>query len=451
MNTHFSGGSMKLFRILSATLFILWTSISLAATPPSLSLAPMLDKVTPAVVNINVQKELTYAEAMEENLPLPKDKNGESIIQGFSVGSGVIFDAEKGLIVTNAHVVSNQKIMVVTLKDGRRFRANLIAQDTGFDLAIIHISAKNLESLNFGDSDKLKVGDFVAAIGSPFGLTQTVTSGMISALNRNEPQSAGGVQTYIQTDAPINPGNSGGALVDMQGELIGINTAIFSTSGGNNGIGFAIPSNMVQAVITQLLEHGKVQRGMLGVLVQNISPEIAEALSLKQGEGVIVTDTIAGSPARTAKIQAEDIILQADGTNIKTSEQLRSMLSLMRPGTQFVLKVQRNHKIIDIHATMGNPEKITQPKVSFLGGLRIENFNQLQPDGSYLKGAIVVMVDENSNAALAGLLPGDVITMANAKTISSVKELQAIANQNPTQLLLKVTRIDSKLFVVIEK
>ncbi len=442
---------MNKLNTLVSTLLLSLAGSCFAATPatPSLSLAPMLDKTTPSVVNINVEKELSYAEALDEDIPLPKSKRGAPV-RSFTVGSGAIFDADKGLIITNAHVVNKQKIMVVTLKDGRRFRANLVAQDDGFDLAIIHINAKGLQSLEFADSDQLKVGDFVAAIGSPFGLTQTVTSGMVSALNRTEPQ-ATGIQTYIQTDAPINPGNSGGALVNMQGNLVGINTAIFSTSGGNNGIGFAIPSNMVHAVITQLLEYGKVKRGMLGVLVQNISPEIAHALALKIGQGVIVTDTIIGSPARSAGIKAEDIIMQANGVDIKSADQLRNSLSLIRPGTKLDLNIQREHKPMVIHAKMGDPEKIAQPKIPFLGGLRIEDFNQLQPDGTYLKGAIVVMVDENSNAALAGLLPGDVITQANSEEISSVKELQNIANQNPPQLLLKVARIDSKLFIVIEE
>ncbi len=445
---------MKKFSIILGTSLALTTSSlpSSAAIPATVnpisspSLAPMLEKVTPEVVNINVQKEIPYPEALSENLPMPKENN--SSIEGYAVGSGVIFDGEKGLIVTNAHVVKDQKIIVVTLKDARRYRANLVAKDEGFDLAVLHIKAPGLNSINFGNSDQLKVGDFVAAIGSPFGLTQTVTSGMISALNRNEPQMEG-FQSFIQTDAPINPGNSGGALVDMQGNLIGINTGIFSTSGGSNGVGFAIPSNMVHAVVTQLLEHGKVTRGMLGVLAQNISPEIAESLKITDKEGALVTDTIPGSPARDAKILPEDIIRKIDSTIIKSSEQLRSTLGLMRPGTKIQISIERSHKPITLRATMGNPNKIAQPQIPFLGGLRLEDFSQLQPDGTYLKGALVITVNDSSDAALAGLGMGDVILTANSQLINSVQQLQDIANQKPEQLLLKIARNNGKLYVVI--
>lgn len=443
---------MKKILILCLSLFCLPVFAAMPAIVNPIndaSLAPMLQKVTPTVVNITVQKEVPYSETLVDDEDLPPSKRNKHPVNTITVGSGVVFDAEKELIVTNAHVVKDGKIIVITLKDGQRFRANLVAEDDGFDLAIVHIDAGNLKSLTFGDSDRLKVGDFVAAIGSPFGLTQTVTSGMVSALNRVEPHSEG-FQSYIQTDAPINPGNSGGALVNMQGNLIGINTAIFSTSGSNTGIGFAIPSNMVHAVLTQLLEHGKVERGMLGILVQNISPEIAKALSVKEGVGVIVTDTILGSPARQVDIQAQDIIVKVNNMNIKTADQLRNMLGLMRPGTKLSLSIERDHKPLVIRATMGNPNKMAQPKNPFLAGLRLEDFNQLQADGTYLNGAIVVMVDENSDAALAGLLPGDVILMANSQRINSVKKLQEIANEESSQLLLKVARDNSKLFIVIQ-
>ncbi len=438
----------RLGMIASVLALNLQLSVAFASVPATVAtptLAPMLQKATPCIVNISVQKEISYSEALAENIPVPKENKGP--IESFMVGSGVIFDADKGLIVTNAHVVKDQKIMLVTLKDGRRFRANLVAKDVSLDLAIIHIQAKNLQSLSFGDSDQVKVGDFVAAIGSPFGLTQTVTSGMISALNRSEPQE--GVQAFIQTDAPINPGNSGGALVNMQGNLVGINTAIFTTSGGNNGIGFAIPSNMVHDVITQLLEYGKVKRGILGVLVQNISPEIAQSLGIKKSEGVIVTDTIADSPARKAGIQSQDIIQKVNTIAIRSAEQLRSTLSLMRPGTTLSLFIERNHKPLVLRAVMGDPTKMAQPKMAFLNGLRLEDFNQLQPDGNYLQGALIISVDDNSDAALAGLLPGDVVLMANSQPTNSVKQLQDVANQKSEQLLLKVARGNSKLFVVI--
>jgi serine protease Do len=215
-------------------------------------------------------------------------------------------------------------------------------------------------------------------------------------------------------------------------------------------VGFAIPSNMVHAVLAQLLEHGKVERGMLGVLAQNISPEIAEALNMKVTDGALVTDTVPGSPAEAADIQPEDIIKKVNGIIIKSAEQLRNTLGLMRPGTKVNLEVERNHKAITLNAKMGNPNKIAQPQTPFLGGMRIEDFSQLQPDGTTLKGAIVVTVDDNSDAALAGLAPGDIVVTANGNSITSVKQLQDIANQKPAHLLLKIVRDNAKLFVVIQ-
>lgn len=267
------------------------------------SLAPMLNKTTPSVVNIAVEKLIPQT----PNPLQPEMDQNTAPTKVLGVGSGVIIDAKKGYIVTNAHVVKDQKIMVVTLKDGRRYRAKVIGKDEGFDLAVIQIHANHLTALPIGNSDQLKVGDFVVAVGSPFGLTQTVTSGVISALNRQEPR-IDNFQSFIQTDAPINPGNSGGALIDLEGKLIGINTAIVTPSAGNIGIGFAIPSDMVKSVAEQLIKYGKVERGMLGVTAQNITPELADALNLKHNKGALVTKVVAESPAAKAGVEVQEII-----------------------------------------------------------------------------------------------------------------------------------------------
>lgn len=411
------------------------------------SLAPMLAKITPAVVNIAVEKQIPPTTNSFESQVEAK-KIPPRFLAG--VGSGVIINAKKGLIITNAHVVSNEKVMLVTLKDGRRFRAKLVGKDDGFDIAIIKIPAINLTSIPFGDSDQLKVGDFVAAIGSPFGLTQTVTSGVISALNRSQPQIEG-FQSFIQTDAPINMGNSGGALVNLKGQLVGINTAIVSPSFGNIGIGFAIPSNMVHSVVSQLLKYGKVERGVLGVIAQNITPELASALNLKHQQGVLVTKVMPGSPANEAGFKDEDIILKVNGKVIRSAAQLHNTLGLMRPGTPITIDILRHHEPMALSATVGNPKKmLKQRAMPFLAGMRLQNFKEFEPDGKFLKGAIVVSIADSSPDALAGLLPGDVITQANSQKINSVKDLEKIVMQHPKELLVKVDRGNASLFLVVQ-
>lgn len=415
---------------------------------PIPSLAPMLKKVTPAVVNIMVEKKPSFIPD-ENGIPMNSPKKSFSN-RSIAVGSGIIINAKRGLIVTNAHVINHEKLIIVTLKDGRRYHASLLGQDDGFDIAILHIKAKNLKSVPFGNSDNLKVGNFVAAIGSPFGLTQTVTSGVISALNRSEPKIEG-YQSFIQTDAPINPGNSGGALVNLKGQLIGMNTAILTSTYGNIGIGFAIPSNMLKSVVKQLLKYGKVERGMLGVIAQNISPTLASALHLQADQGVLVTKVVPGSAASEAGIKVKDIILSVNQEKIHNSVQLRNMLGIMRPGTPIKIRIARNHKKQLLQAVVGNPKKIAKQKeIPFLGGMRLQDFNELEADGTPVKGAIVTGVSTESQGLLAGLMPGDVITSANGKPVTSVKALEADAEKNPKQLLLSVRRGNSNLFVVIE-
>ncbi len=410
------------------------------------SLAPMLAKTTPAVVNIAVEKVLPKTPGQAT---LPADKQQPT--KALAVGSGVIFNAKKGYIITNAHVVKNQKVMIVTLKDGRRYHAKLIGEEDGFDIAVIQIHADHLKQMQFGDSDKLKVGDFAVAVGSPFGLTQTVTSGVISALNRDTPKIEG-FQSFIQTDAPINPGNSGGALIDMDGKLIGINTAILAPNKGNIGIGFSIPSNMVKSVADQLIKYGKVTPGLLGVMAQNISPELADALNLKNDKGVVVTQVVEGSAADNAGVKNEDIITKVNNTPIQSAAQLHNMMGIMRPGTKIHITVMRHHKEKILHAVVGNPKALLkQHYIPYLSGMRLEAFSDLEPNSTLVKGALVLDLKDNSSGALAGLLPGDIIVSANGQAISSIHKLMETAAHAKKRLLLKVARNNSYVYLVIQR
>lgn len=437
------------FLLVSSILFaaILFVPSAVFAQPTSshvpFSLAPMLKKVLPAVVRINVQK-VSLIRSFQT--PSTRHQNSDSV----TVGSGVIIDANKGLIVTNAHVTSHSNVLIVTLNNGRRYRANLIGEDDGFDIAVIQIHTNHLQSLPLGDSDQLQVGDLVAAIGSPFGLNQTVTSGVVSALNRSEPKIEG-YQSFIQTDTPINPGNSGGALVNMAGELIGINTAIYTPMLGNIGIGFAIPSDMVQSVVGQLIRYGKVSRGVLGVIGQDITPSLSDAMNLSSDQGVLVTKVIPNSPADIAGVKISDIIGKLNGKEVKTAQQLRNTLGVTRPGTPIELSISRQGKPYIISAKVGNAKALAQQSVSpLLAGLRLQDFHELEADGTFLNGIVVTGVSEDSAAALAGLLPGDVITQANNQDIDSLRKLETIASNKPNQLLLEITRGEESLFLVIE-
>lgn len=410
------------------------------------SLSPMLSKTTPSVVNITVEKLI----------PKPVNPFQPEIDQDLTptkvlgVGSGVIIDAQRGYIVTNAHVIKDQKMMLVTLKDGRRYRAKIVGKDEGFDLSVIQISAKYLTQLPLSNSNQLKVGDFVVAIGSPFGLTQTVTSGVVSALNRQEP-CIDNFQSFIQTDAPINPGNSGGALINLQGQLVGINTAIVTPSTGNIGIGFAIPSNMVMSVVNKLIKYGKVEHGMLGVTVQNITPELANALNLKRTDGALITKVVLGSPAEKAGLQVQDIIESINQSAVHSSEQLHNILGLVRPGMVIHLTVLHNHETQTLTAIVANSkDMLLERKIPFLGGMRLQKFSDLEPDGTFLNSVLVTSINDDSDGALAGLQPGDIILSANGQVTSTVDKLIRIVNKKPKQLLLKIERGSRQLFLVIQ-
>ena len=332
--------------------------MALAATPAAafslggadgFTIAPMLEKVTPAVVNIAVKSHTTVHNPLLQDPFFRQFFNmqdaPEQRVQ-MSAGSGVIIDAGRGLVVSNNHVVKGADEIMVTLKDRRRFRARLVGADPGTDIALLRIDGDNLTALPVGDSEALKVGDFVAAIGNPFGLGQTVTAGIVSALGRGGLKIEG-YENFIQTDASINPGNSGGALVNFQGQLIGINTAIIGPSGGNVGIGFAVPSAMVKAVVKQLAENGEVRRGRLGVEIQDLTPDLADTFDTPAAggplEGALISKVLSGSPAASAGLRPGDIVTGIDGQPVRTAGDLRNRVGLLPVGTDVRLEVLRGN------------------------------------------------------------------------------------------------------------
>ncbi|MCK4609153.1 MAG: trypsin-like peptidase domain-containing protein, partial [Gammaproteobacteria bacterium] len=326
------------------------TSSAVAAVGNS-TLAPMLNKVMPAVVNISVRGQLPtmtlpYSKIPKELRPdtksqaVPPNADIQITPRFEGVGSGVIIDAKHGYILTNAHVVKNAKLIIVTLKDGRRLQGKTIGADEKSDVAVVQIKAKHLQAISFGDSDNVQVGNFVAAIGNPFGLSQTVTSGIVSGLGRSH-LGIEGYENFIQTDAPINPGNSGGALVNMHGQLVGINTAIITPSklGGSVGIGFAIPSNMAKSVMDQIIKYGKVEHSVMGIIVQNITPALSDALQLSSTKGALISEVSPGMPAAKAGLKSKDIIISLNGKPAHNAFQISTNVGLLRPGSKVTLKV----------------------------------------------------------------------------------------------------------------
>ncbi|MBM4200936.1 MAG: Do family serine endopeptidase [Gammaproteobacteria bacterium] len=309
------------------------------------SLAPMLERIVPGVVNISTTSRVRLEVNPLFNDPffrrffgapqMPREQQRQSL------GSGVVIDAAKGYILTNHHVVANADQVTVTLLDERQFAAKVVGSDADTDVAVIKITADRLVAVPLGDSEALRVGDFVVAIGNPFGLGQTVTSGIVSALGRSG-LGIEGYENFIQTDASINPGNSGGALVDLDGRLIGINTAIVGPSGGNVGISFAIPSNMARDIMEQLVGSGKVRRGQLGVSVQDLNPELARSFGLKRSAGAVIAQIVPGSPAATAGLQVGDVVVAVNGKSVANASSLRSAIGLTPPGQEIELEIVRN-------------------------------------------------------------------------------------------------------------
>jgi serine protease Do len=446
--------------ILSAVLCVLAFSSSYAKVPPMLhgkadnpELSNMLQKIMPAVVNITAQGDAP----MQAPTDSQKQKN-ETLGQYNpfprfqAVGSGVIIDADNGYVITNAHVIRYADVLIVSLSDGRRLKARKIGEDPATDIAVLQVYAKHLQSIPLANSNALKVGDFVAAIGNPFGLQQTVTSGMVSALNRSVGiEGPLGYENFIQTDASINPGNSGGALVNIEGKLVGVNTAILAPLGGNIGIGFAIPSNMVNNVAIQLIKYGKVQRGMLGIMVQDLTPDLADAFKIPDAKGALITQVTPDSPAEKAGLKPKDVVQLINNEPITNAAQLRSIVGTLSVGTRLTLTAIREKERMHFNTIIQNPPKAElNNHKQLLSGVRLGNFVQLDPKLGTVKGVLVLQVEDSSNAWLAGLRPADVILTANEQPVIDIDHLAKLASNSSTdQLLLKVRRADGMIYIVI--
>ncbi len=424
---------------------------------PLPSLAPMLKNVTPAVVNIATSSTIRIQENPLFNDPFfrhffeqpsrPRQRKTQSL------GSGVIVDAEKGIIITNNHVIDKADEIKVTLLSGETYKAKLIGTDPDSDVAVIQIKAKNLTAIPLANSEKHNVGDFVVAIGNPFGLGQTVTSGIISAMERSG-LGIEGYENFIQTDASINPGNSGGALVNLRGELVGINTAIYSKSGGSQGIGFAIPSNMVNDIMQQLIAYGEVKRGRLGAQAQDLTPQLAQAFNIPFRRGAVVSHVDKKSPADRAGLKPGDIVTEVNGKSVRNADMLRNNMGLLRIGQSVEMKVLRDGKSLILTATISEQDK---PKDSIAGkklhthlaGTKLQNIQPGSKLYGRIEGVIITDVEAGSPAARTGLRRGDIITSANRKNIKNVEELQAAITGN-NSLLINIRRGNGSLFLFLQ-
>ncbi|VVC76108.1 Periplasmic serine endoprotease DegP [Aquicella siphonis] len=452
---------MKIVSRASLSMMIMLVSLIICTTgyssiPVQNSLAPMLKTVLPSVVNIKADIKITDINTLRE-LQKQRSKNKDMDDQDpgsfVSVGSGVIVDAKNGYILTNAHVVADAQTVTITLSDGHHYTAKILGMDKPSDIALLQISAKNLSAIQMGNSNDLKVGDFVAAIGNPFGLNQTVTSGIVSALGRTTL----GIENYenfIQTDAPINPGNSGGALINTQGQLVGINTAILAPDRGSIGIGFAIPANMAKSVMLQLLEYGNVKRGVLGIGAQDITPELASAFNINDAKGAAVTQILPNSPAEQAGVQVGDIITSINGAEIKSASDVVNTIGFLRVDSKVNLSVLRNNKPITINVTLSDSKKrklLVAQKDPFLYGVGLKNFSVLSPVHGNVQAVLVASVERDSNSWHSDLRPGDVITSVNQHKINNIDELKTATAKSGKELLLNVLRGSSAIFLVINK
>jgi serine protease Do/serine protease DegQ len=421
---------------------------------PVPSLSPIVKKVSPAVVNIATrgtikdrgpQNPLLDDPFFRRFFDVPPDSNGPRERPFQSAGSGVIFDAKAGYIVTNAHVVENASEITVTLQDGRDLKAEVVGSDEPSDVAVLKVKndGASLVQIGLGDSAKVEVGDFVLAIGNPFGLQHTVTSGIISGLSRSG-INPDGYEDFIQTDASINPGNSGGALVNLHGELIGINTAILSRSGGNIGIGFAIPVNMAHSVMDQLIKYGSVKRGQLGVSMYTVTPDIAHSLGLPNAMGALVSQVVDGSPAEKAGIHTGDVITSVNGQQVKSNSELRNSIGLMRVGDKVEIGLLRDGKPLKVTAVIADTTAATQPSAAesihkaFEGATLVD-----APDNG---GALVKSVEPGSAASQSGLRNNDVIVGANRGRVTNLQQLRERAKGNSV-LVLEVRRGNGILII----
>jgi len=444
---------MKMHLGLLATLLCAFAPLASAQLPaqvgdtPVPSLAPMVKRVSPAVVNI-----ATKGTVQEQN-PLLNDPffrrffdvpNTPQRRQFQSAGSGVIVDAKQGYIITNAHVIENATEITVTLLDNRALTAKVVGKDEGSDVAVLQVQSNNLTAIAIADSDRIEVGDFVVAIGNPFGLGHTVTSGIVSALGRSgiNPE---GYEDFIQTDASINPGNSGGALVNLNGELVGINSAILSRTGGNIGIGFAIPANMMKTVMNQLVKHGEVRRGVLGVNIQTLTPDIAESMGAASGTvGALVSQVVEGSAAEKAGIKAGDIITAVNGKPVKDASGLRNSIGLLSIGDRVDIALLRDGKPRRVTAVIG--ERDTAAEAAAAGQHQgLEGADLVDAQGG---GVLIRAVAEGSPAAQRGLRANDIIIGVGRTRVANLAEFRR-ATEGAAAFVVQIRRGNAMLVIPI--
>ncbi len=439
-------------------------AISSAALPATLpateqnqnmpSLAPMLEKVLPAVVNIHVSGTRVQNQQIPEELKFffgPNVPSQQQSVRPFEgLGSGVIIDDKQGYILTNNHVIEGADKIKIQLNDGREINVELIGKDAQTDIALLKISnakdIKNLTAVSMADSDKLRVGDFAVAVGNPFGLGQTATSGIISALGRSG-LNLEGLENFIQTDASINRGNSGGALVNLNGELIGINTAILAPGGGNIGIGFAIPSNMAKNLSEQLIKHGEVKRGILGIKGAEMTSDIAQAFNIDAQRGAFVSEVMPKSSAAKAGIKSGDVLVSVDGKRINSFAELRAKIGTSQIGKEITLGLIRSGKPMDVKVVLENNEgettKAEKLSESLLGAT-ISNATV-----SNTKGVQIDSVAPKSPAAAIGLVKGDLIFGVNDSRVETIDQFRKIIDAKPPVLAMKVLRDGETLYLLM--
>ncbi|MGL6020345.1 MAG: serine endoprotease DegQ [Gibbsiella quercinecans] len=415
------------------------------------SLAPMLEKVLPAVVSVHVEGTQVQSQQLPEEFKrffgpnFPTQRQNARPFEG--LGSGVIIDAAKGYILTNNHVINNADKIKVQLNDGREFDAKLIGRDEQTDIALLQVSATNLTAVKMADSDQLRVGDFAVAVGNPFGLGQTATSGIISALGRSG-LNLEGLENFIQTDASINRGNSGGALVNLNGELIGINTAILAPSGGNVGIGFAIPSNMAQKLSQQLIEFGEVKRGLLGIKGSEMTAEMAKAFNTTAQRGAFVSEVMPKSAAAKAGIKAGDILTSIDGKPVSSFAELRAKVGTTAPGTTIKVGLLRDGKPLEVAVTLENSESASTNAETLSPALQGASLS----NGALASGDPGVKIDnvaKDSPAAQAGLQKGDVIIGVNRQRVKNVTDLRKVLEAKPPVMALNIARGGETLYLLL--
>lgn len=444
--------------------------ISMAELPPMLtqtnvfgtpSLAPMLERVLPAVVSISVEGKEATSRRNNFDDQIPEEfrrffgddffGGRQSVPRQFKgMGSGVIINAEKGYVITNNHVIDGADKITIQLNDGREFKGKIIGQDEQSDVALVQIEKpKNLTAIKIADSDKLRVGDFTVAIGNPFGLGQTVTSGIVSALGRSTGSDSGKYENYIQTDAAVNRGNSGGPLINLNGELIGINTAIISPSGGNAGIAFAIPSNMANNLIQQIIEFGEVRRGLLGIKGGELNADLAKAFNVDAQQGAFVSEVMPNSAADKAKLKAGDVIIALNGQKISSFAELRAKIATSGAGKTLELTVLRDGKTQNMKVTLQSDDGKNTLSSS-------TTVDQLLPalEGAELtnndNGVKVNKVEKNSPAAQRGLKAGDIIIGINRHKVENLKDLRKILEDKPSAIAINILRGDTNFYLLVQ-